>query len=146
MSMIIILIAMIVLMYVMMIVPQRKERKEKEAMLASMEIGDAILTQSGFYGVLIDISGNDVIVEFGNNKNCRIPMRKEAIAQVEKPNSAPNPDEIQEKPSKKNKKAETAKAAEAVQTSSESSVSENVEETAVPEQIENAEGEENTEA
>ena len=29
----------------------------------------------------------DVIVEFGNNKNCRIPMQKAAIAQVEKPNA-----------------------------------------------------------
>ena len=30
----------------------------------------------------------DVIVEFGNNKNCRIPMRKQAIAEVEKPEQA----------------------------------------------------------
>ena len=29
----------------------------------------------------------DVIVEFGNNKNCRIPMRKQAIAEVEKAGS-----------------------------------------------------------
>ena len=27
----------------------------------------------------------DVVVEFGNNKNCRIPMQTAAIAQVEKP-------------------------------------------------------------
>ena len=40
---------------------------------------------SGFYGVLIDITDDDVIVEFGNNKNCRIPMQKAAIAQIEKP-------------------------------------------------------------
>ena len=26
----------------------------------------------------------DVIVEFGNNKNCRIPMQKAAIADLEK--------------------------------------------------------------
>jgi preprotein translocase subunit YajC len=29
-----------------------------------------------------------VIVEFGNNKNCRIPMQKAAIVQVEKPEDA----------------------------------------------------------
>ena len=29
-----------------------------------------------------------VIVEFGNNKNCRIPMVKEAIVEVEKPEDA----------------------------------------------------------
>jgi preprotein translocase subunit YajC len=47
-------------------------------------VGDVVVTTSGFYGVLIDITEDDVIVEFGSNKNCRIPMRKSAIAQVEK--------------------------------------------------------------
>ena len=37
---------------------------------------------------LIDITDDTVIVEFGNNKNCRIPMRKQAIAEVEKAGSA----------------------------------------------------------
>ena len=64
--------------------PQKKEQKRIQAMLASMEVGDTALTTSGFYGVLIDISDEDVIVEFGSNKNCRIPMQKAAIAQVEK--------------------------------------------------------------
>ena len=50
----------------------------------SMEIGDFVLTTSGFYGVIIDMTEDDVIVEFGNNKNCRISMQKKAIAQVEK--------------------------------------------------------------
>ena len=64
--------------------PQKKEQKRVGAMLAGMEIGDSVLTTSGFYGVLIDISDDTVIVEFGNNKNCRVPMQKAAIAQVEK--------------------------------------------------------------
>ena len=76
MSMIILMIALIALMYFMMIRPQKKE------------IGDAVVTSSGFYGVIIDITEEDVIVEFGNNKNCRIPMRKAAIIQVEKPEDA----------------------------------------------------------
>lgn len=72
------------LMYFIAIRPQKKEEKRVSAMLADMAIGDAIVTTSGFYGIVIDITEEDVIVEFGNNKNCRIPMRKEAIAQVEK--------------------------------------------------------------
>ena len=60
--------------------PQKKEQKRIQAMLASMEVGDTALTTSGFYGVIIDITDDDVIVEFGNNKNCRIPMQKAAIA------------------------------------------------------------------
>ncbi len=62
----------------------KKERERQKNMFDAMEIGDTIVTTSGFYGVLIDIQEEDVIVEFGNNKNCRIPMKKSAIAQLEK--------------------------------------------------------------
>lgn len=48
-------------------------------------MGDTALTSSGFYGVIIDMTDDTVIVEFGSNKNCRIPMQKQAIVQVEKP-------------------------------------------------------------
>lgn len=71
-------------MYFLMIRPQ----KRLQAMLNSMEVGDSIVTTSGFYGVIIDMTEEDVIVEFGNNKNCRIPMRKQAIAEVEKAEQA----------------------------------------------------------
>lgn len=59
------------------------------AMLSQLAIGDSILTTSGFYGMVIDINDDQgtVIVEFGNNKNCRIPMNKTAIVQVEKPDA-----------------------------------------------------------
>ena len=73
--------------YFAMIRPQKKEQKRIAAMVAAMEVGDTVLTTSGFYGVIIDITEEDVIVEFGNNKNCRIPMQKAAVAQVEKPSA-----------------------------------------------------------
>ena len=76
------------IMYFLMIRPQKKERKRLQAMLNSMEVGDSVVTTSGFYGVVIDMTEEDVIVEFGNNKNCRIPMRKQAIAEVEKAEQA----------------------------------------------------------
>ena len=72
-------------MYFILFRPHKKQQKEQEALLASLEIGDYVLTTSGFYGVLIDITDDTVIVEFGQNKNCRIPMQKAAITQVEKP-------------------------------------------------------------
>lgn len=65
--------------------PQKKEQKRVAAMISELEVGDTVLTTSGFYGVVIDITDEDVIVEFGSNRNCRIPMQKAAIAQVEKP-------------------------------------------------------------
>ena len=80
------LIVMFGVMWLLLMRPQKKEQKRIQAMLASMEVGDTALTTSGFYGVIIDITDDDVIVEFGSNRNCRIPMQKAAIAQIEKAN------------------------------------------------------------
>lgn len=73
-------------MYFIAVRPQKKEQKRLAAMLANLANGDSVLTSSGFYGVVIDITDDTVIVEFGNNKNCRIPMQKSAITLVEKAN------------------------------------------------------------
>lgn len=76
------------LIYFMSIRPQKKEKKAREELMNSLAIGDAVLTTAGFYGVVIDMTDDTVIVEFGNNKNCRIPMQKASIVQVEKPEQA----------------------------------------------------------
>ena len=78
------LVVFFLLMYFMIMRPLKKEQQRVKSMLAAMEVGDSVVTTSGFYGILIDITEEDVIVEFGNNRNCRIPMRKSAIAEVEK--------------------------------------------------------------
>ncbi len=70
--------------YFLFMRPQKKEQKRVQAMISEMEVGDTVLTTSGFYGIIIDISDDDIIVEFGSNKNCRIPMQKSAVAQLEK--------------------------------------------------------------
>ena len=72
-------------MYFIAIRPQQKEKKKMQELMASIAVGDSVLTSSGFYGVIIDMTDDTVIVEFGSNKNCRIPMQKQAIVQVEKP-------------------------------------------------------------
>ena len=85
------LITMVILYAVIFIVfwyfairPQNKQKKEHDALLATLEVGDSILTTSGFFGVVIDITDEIVIVEFGSNKNCRIPMKKENIVEIDK--------------------------------------------------------------
>ena len=77
-------VALGLMMYFLAIKPQKKQQKAQQQLMDSIEIGDYVLTTSGFYGVIMDITDDDVIVEFGNNKNCRISMQKKAIAQVEK--------------------------------------------------------------
>lgn len=84
------IVALIAIFYFFMIRPQKKQQKAHEALLTTIAAGDSILTNSGFYGVVIDVTDNVVIVEFGSNKNCRIPMKKDAIVEVEKAGNAEN--------------------------------------------------------
>ena len=71
-------------LYMIAIRPQKKKEKEHQALVDAVAVGDRILTTSGFYGVVIDMTEEVVIVEFGSNKNCRIPMQKAAIVEVDK--------------------------------------------------------------
>ncbi len=85
-SIIVIYAVIIGAFYLIAIRPQKKKDKEHQAMVSQVAIGDSILTTSGFYGVVIDMTDDVVIVEFGSNKNCRIPMQKAAIVEVDKAN------------------------------------------------------------
>ena len=78
--MILYIVVIVAFMYFIMI----RQQKRVAAMLADMSVGDCVLTTGGFYGIVIDITDDTIIVEFGNNKNCRIPMQKSAVAQIEK--------------------------------------------------------------
>ncbi|MCM1288776.1 MAG: preprotein translocase subunit YajC [Clostridium sp.] len=90
-----VIIIWILVFYFMLIRPQKKQKKAMEDLHNAMEPGDSIMTTGGFYGTLLDIvDDTTVIVEFGNNKNCRIPMHKNAIAEVEKAGSAEIKDDV----------------------------------------------------
>ena len=49
------------LMYFLTIRPQKKKEEELKQMMETLEVGDSVLTTSGFYGVIIDITDDDVI-------------------------------------------------------------------------------------
>ncbi len=85
--MILYIVIIVAFMYFIIFRPQKKEQKRVTAMLADMSVGDCVLTTSGFYGIVIDITDDTIIVEFGSNKNCRIPMQKSAVAQIADPGS-----------------------------------------------------------
>ena len=87
--------------YFLMIRPQKKQKNKTEEMHKAMEPGDNIMTTCGFYGTILDIPDDTtIIVEFGNNKNCRIPMHKSAVAELEKQGSSTVTDDDKDKKSK----------------------------------------------
>jgi len=82
--MVVYIIGLVGFMYFFMIRPQKKQQKQHQELLLAVAVGDVVLTSSGFIGEIIDMTDDTVIVEFGNNKNCRIPMQKSSIVKVEK--------------------------------------------------------------
>lgn len=89
--------------YFVAIRPQKKQQKKLDALSSSLEVGDSVLTTAGFYGVVIDVMDEIVIIEFGSNKNCRIPMKRSAVVEVEKPDKqekSDKSDKIEKKPDK----------------------------------------------
>ena len=94
-------VIIIAFMYFIAIRPQKKQEKKQKELMDAVEVGDSVLTSSGFYGMIIDVTDDTVIVEFGNNKNCRIPMNKAAIAQVDKPEAEAPAEEVEDKKEKK---------------------------------------------
>ena len=92
------------LIYFLFIRPSKKQASQQEHMMSSLKPGDSIMTTSGFYGTVIGIDDDTVIVEFGNNKNCRIPMHKKAIAEVESADAVHEEEEAEEEETKLGKK------------------------------------------
>ena len=82
--MIMYLVFMIGFMFLVTYLPQKREKKKHDELISTLTPGDYILTTSGMYGMVVDITDEMVIVEFGGNKNCRIPMQKAVIVDIEK--------------------------------------------------------------
>jgi len=49
--------------------PQSKRQKEREAMIKKVSKGDRVITTSGFYGIVVGLKGDDVLLmRFGDNR------------------------------------------------------------------------------
>ena len=88
-KMVLYVVLIIGFMYFLAIKPQKKQEKKQKEVMDAVAVGDSILTTSGFYGVVVDkVDETTIIVEFGNDKHCRIPMEKSAIQAMEKANGS----------------------------------------------------------
>jgi len=67
--------------YVMLILPQQRQRKKMQAMLAALKNGDKVITNSGIYGTINGMDGDTVILKIADQVKIRIA--RSAIAQVE---------------------------------------------------------------
>jgi len=75
---------MFVLLWALLIRPQRQRQQKQQALLASVEPGDEVLTVGGLYGIVQEIDDeDDLIVEIADGIHVRIARR--AIGGVVKP-------------------------------------------------------------
>jgi preprotein translocase subunit YajC len=82
------LVMMIVVMgifYVMLILPQQRQRKKTQAMIAALKSGDKVITNSGIYGTINAVDGDTLILKIADTGSSAVKIRiaRSAIAQVE---------------------------------------------------------------
>ena len=80
-SPIVMMVIVLGIFYVMLILPQQRQRKKMQAMLAALKAGDKVITNSGIYGTINGIDGETVILRIADQVKIRIA--RSAIAQVE---------------------------------------------------------------
>ena len=73
------IIALVAIMYFLSVRPTQKREKKLAEMRNSVEIGDGVVTNSGFFGKVVDITYDSMIIEFGLNKGVRIPVARTEI-------------------------------------------------------------------
>ena len=56
------LILLFAIAWVVLILPKQRELKRHNALVASLEVGDEVMTGSGFYGTLTEITDDTVVV------------------------------------------------------------------------------------
>lgn len=80
-------IVMIVLFYFMLIRPQKKQEKKTKQMLASLQVGDKIVTIGGIHGKITKLKDDVVYVETGfvgnPQERSTIKLDRNAIKTVE---------------------------------------------------------------
>jgi preprotein translocase subunit YajC len=85
------IILIIIIFYFMLIRPQQKKAKLHREMLQNMKKGDPIITSSGMYGRIIELDGEEALVDLGEfrvhigrnylnalspNQKCPVPLKK----------------------------------------------------------------------
>jgi preprotein translocase subunit YajC len=71
------------IMYLMVIMPQQRQRKKMQEMLAALKTGDKIVTNGGIYGTISGIDGDSVILKISAEPPVKIRISRAAITTVE---------------------------------------------------------------
>ena len=73
-----ILILLFVVAWVILIVPKQRELKRHNALVASLSVGDDVMTGSGIYGTIVSIEGDVVALQIA--PGVEINLARRAVA------------------------------------------------------------------
>jgi len=76
------LILLFVIFYFILIRPQQKRAKEHRRLLENLKKGDKVLTAGGLYGTIVNLEGNEVILQVADK--VRIKVNRNYIAGLAK--------------------------------------------------------------
>jgi preprotein translocase subunit YajC len=80
-------VLIIFIFYVLLIRPQSKRQKEHQAMLASIEKGDNVVTAGGIHGKVTGVTDDVLTLEIAalKGERVRVKVARERIDSVQKP-------------------------------------------------------------
>lgn len=71
------MIAMVAIIYFLIIRPQQKELKDQEALIASIQKGDAVVTAAGLHGRVHEVHDKTILLEVADR--VRITIEKSSV-------------------------------------------------------------------
>ena len=74
-------VLMIVGFYFLLIRPQRNRQKAQQALVASLEVGDDVMTSGGIFGTIVDIDDDEGTVTVEIAPGTRVRMLRQGISQ-----------------------------------------------------------------
>ena len=76
----IVIVVLFALFWLLLVRPQRRRTQEQETLIASLEVGDEIVSAGGLYGVITEIEGEELLVEIADDLVVR--MAKNAVVGI----------------------------------------------------------------
>lgn len=81
-SFIILMVLIFVVIYFMMIRPQRKQAKERDAMIEQLKKNDHVLTTGGIFGIVDKVKDKEIVLKIDEKSDVRLRVAKNAIVGV----------------------------------------------------------------
>lgn len=89
MQMLPIFILMAAFFFLVILPAQRKERKQRDAIMSSLKKNDEVLTSSGIIGTVQNLREGEDEVTIRIDDNCKVRMKKSSIVQILKAKDEP---------------------------------------------------------